>query len=112
MAIDFTIKQHDLLPEIAGVCKDADNVIPNITGSTVRFIMKDRTTGTNIIDAPATIVNGPGGIVKYSWANGDTDVAGSYHGEFEVTFPNGKPETFPNSKHKNIKIFPDLGGTN
>lgn len=107
---DFTIKQHDLLPEIAGVCADANNVIPNITGSTVRFIMTDKATGIKVLDQPGEIVDGPGGVVKYSWSEGDTDVAGTYIGEFEILFPSMKPETFPNNKNKTIKIFPDLGG--
>lgn len=110
MATDFTIKRRDQLPEIAATLTDAEGTIVNLGGATVRFILVNKADGTVAVDQPATIVNAPAGTVKYTWVAGDTDVAGTYNGEFEVTFIDGRAETFPNSKNIAIKIFADLGG--
>lgn len=110
MATDFTIKRRDQLPEIEVTLKDATGALVNLSGSTVRFIMVSKSDNSTAVSAPATIVNAVGGVVKYSWQVGDTDVAGSYSGEFEVTFVSGKAETFPNARNLVIKIPADLGG--
>lgn len=110
MATDFTIKQHDQLPELTVILTDSKSAIVNVTGASVRFIMTNKSTGVKSIDQPATIVDPTNGVVKYTWANGDTDTSGSFSGEFEVKFPDTRVETFPNSKNINIKVFPDLGG--
>jgi hypothetical protein len=34
--------------------------------------------------------------VYYDWVAGDTDSAGYYSGEWQVTYDNGQVETFPN----------------
>lgn len=109
MSVDFTIKQHDQLPELVVTLTDAAQSIVNIAGATVRFIMSIK-GGANIIDAPATIVNASTGQVKYTWVEGDTDNVGTYNGEFEVLFGDGRAETFPNTKYIVIKVFADLGG--
>jgi len=110
MATDFTIKEGDRLPEIICNLQDAiGNKVP-LTGATVRFILVDKGTGTVKVNAAATIVNALNGQVKYSWATGDTDTSGSYSAEWEVTFGDGRSETFPNFKNLNVKVFKDLGG--
>ena len=76
--------------------------VVDLTGATVRFHMGD------VIDAPAIIVNATGGVVRYDWATGDTDVAGSYRAEFEVTFVDGRIETFPNDTSIGVIIREDL----
>lgn len=110
MAADFTIKRRDQLPEIEATLKDATGTVVNLGGATVRFIMTNKATGEKALDVPATIVSAPAGTVKYSWVAGDTDTAGSFSAEFEVSFIDGRAETFPNSKNLTIKIPEDLGG--
>lgn len=109
MATDFTIKRRDQLPPIQATLRDATNTIVNLTAATVRFIMVNKDTG-DVLDQPATVVDANGGVVRYDWVAGDTDTAGNYSAEFEVTFASGKAETFPNSKNLAIKIPEDLGG--
>ena len=67
-----------------------------------------RTGAAVVIDAAATIVTAAAGLVRYSWASGDTDTAGSYQAEFEVTYADGSIETFPNSSNIKIDIMEDL----
>lgn len=111
MATDFTIKRGDRLPEIGSILKDADDVVVNLTGCTVLFIMKNKATAEVVITEPADIIGAAtAGTVHYAWAEGDTDVEGTYQGEWEVTFPDGRPETFPNNRYIQIKIVVDLGG--
>jgi hypothetical protein len=113
LAVDFFIKRRDQLPEIVAILKDS-SVPPqviNLSGCTIRFIMTNKATGVVVVDAPAVIVDAPGGRVKYPWVAPDTDEAGTYNGEFEVTFADTRAETFPNSKNLQIKVFADLGGT-
>lgn len=110
MAIDFFIKQDDQLPELQATLKDSTNAVVNLSGCSVRFIMRDKSTGETKVDAPATVVNAAGGVVKYSWAVGDTDIPSTYKAEFEVQFPDTRLGTFPNSSYMQVKVTPDLGG--
>jgi hypothetical protein len=99
------------LPEIQAVLKDADDNIVNLTGALgVRFIMTNKATGTNKVDAAATVVTPAAGLVKYTWEEEDTDEAATFKGEFEVQFADGRLETFPNDSYIDIKVQADLGG--
>ena len=49
------------------------------------------------------------GIVSYSWGATDTDTAGLYMAEWEVTFAGGIPMTFPRNGHLDVNVEPDLG---
>lgn len=110
MATDFTIKRGDQLPELEVTLTDTAGRIVNLTGIIgVSFLMSVK-GGANVVNRPATVVDAPNGIVKYVWADGDTDTAGGYNGEFEVEFGDGRTETFPNAKYIAIKVFQDLGG--
>ena len=98
---DFNIKQGDTRPALlAQLYEDSSEV--DLTGATVKFHM-----GTSI-DAPATIREAATGKVKYQWAAGDTDTGGLFDFEFEVTFPDGRIETFPNDKHNTVLIYEAL----
>lgn len=109
MAVDFTIKQNDQLPELIVTLTDANGDVVDVGEIVgVTFIMADKATGTNLVDAAATVVNGEAGIVKYVWQGSDTSIASTYNAEFHVEFLDGRVETFPNSTYILIKIFADL----
>lgn len=110
MAVDFTIKAGDTAPAIKATLTDATDVVVNLSGATVRFIMKDKATGTTAVDAAATVTSAVNGLVQYQWQTGDTDTPDSYNAEFEVLFGNGTYETFPNSRYIQVKVKDDLGG--
>lgn len=100
---DFTIKQGDTGVALSATCYDVerDQVVVGTTvptvlnGSTVTFsMMKGQSL---IIDhAPAVLVDGPTGQVKYNWGANDTATAGKYKGWFRVTFADGTKVSFPN----------------
>jgi hypothetical protein len=52
----------------------------------------ERTTAK--VDASATVIDEDAGRVKYVWQTGDTDTAGTFQGEFEVTYSSGEIEIF------------------
>ena len=105
----FYIKQNDTSPSLRAALKDSDNIAINLTDATVRFHMKSLEDNTVVVDADATVVvPATSGIVQYDWSSGDTATAGSYQGEFQVTFAGGAIETFPNKTNISISIKPEL----
>lgn len=103
----FTIKQNDTSPALQATLQDyAGNPI-NLVGATVRFHMKGL-DGSIVVDAPMTITNAAGGVVRYNWQAADTDTVGTYYAEFEATYSDLSIETFPNTDSIAIVITPEL----
>ena len=90
------------------VLQDANFNVVNITGSTVRFYMRQIGSSQVKIDAPAQIGSAPDGEVLYHWTEEDTDTAGSYQCEFEVTYFDNTTETFPNGGYIRVNIIEDI----
>jgi hypothetical protein len=105
---DFTIKKDDLLPVIQATVTDADDAVVDLTGGTVKFLMMDAAGVLKINTTGGFVTDGSDGQVKYEWASDDTDTAGDYRAEFEITM-SGKPVTAPNDDYLTIKILDDLG---
>lgn len=110
---DFTIKRNDTLPKLE-VTLQQNNAVYNLTGATVKFIMKKAGAASAKVDATATVVDAASGEVEYAWDDGvgDTDTEGEYNGEFEVTTSGGDILTFPNgaddTDYFTIEIVEDL----
>lgn len=106
---DFTIKRGDRLPVIQATIKDDTGTVVDLTGATVDFHMVHKTTRTVKVDAAASVVTpATGGVVQYAWAAGDTDTAGFYDAEFEVTTSASKKITAPNYTYISIEVYGDL----
>ena len=103
----FRIKQNDTSPSIQATLTDANLVPINLIGATVMFHMK-ATGGSIVVDREMTITNEEGGVVQYDWQSGDTDTAGTYLVEFEVTYTDGSIETFPNTGSLIVVVTPEL----
>lgn len=103
----FTIKQNDTSPALQATLKDYNGNPISLVGATVRFHMKSF-EGAIKVDQTMTITNASGGVVTYSWQATDTNTAGTYYAEFQVTYADLAIETFPNSGSIAITITPEL----
>lgn len=87
-----TWKKNDTSPALTGTCKS--NGIPaNISGSTLELHLK-KPSGT-VLTKTGTLVDGTNGTWSYQWITGDLNEAGSWWGEPQVTYSNGRIQTFP-----------------
>ena len=107
MALEFYIKQNDTSPTIRATLKGSGGTTLNLSNSSVYFRMK-RTSGDTLIEGSAEIFDPAEGVVEYSWVSGDTSIAGSYKAEFELTYSDGKVETFPNTGSIVVYIQPEI----
>jgi hypothetical protein len=107
MATTIAVKRNDLAPSVVGTLTNADGTVVNLTGSTVRFKMRDN-RGQLKVNALATVTSPAAGAVSYDWVLGDTDTAGPFQAELEVTLPSGKVETFPNRGFIPVLIDEDV----
>jgi hypothetical protein len=104
----FYIKENDTSPALRAVLKDSDGVSVDLTGASVRFHMRNANGGILVVNKPATIVTAASGIVDYNWDAEDTTVVGQFEIEFEVTFPDGGIQTFPNQGYGTVVVADDL----
>lgn len=105
----FTIKQGDTRERLAvRISSEPDDVL-----SSVRFFMSTYEGDTVIDGKPALIELQPStdaqGIISYQWDAGDTATDGVYLAEFEVTFNDGRIETYPNYDYIEVRIPKALG---
>ena len=108
----FYIKQNDTASFLTRDLKDAFGAPVNVTGATVKFSMRVKPAGTVKVDDQEEVIFTDGtGRVRYEWnsGDGDTNTADEYEGEFQVTYANGKIQTFPNDGHIPIVITDDIG---
>ncbi len=104
----FRIKTNDTSPKLSVTLTDALGTPIGLAGCSARFHMKAFGASSLKIDAVADIEDVVNGIVEYSWQAGDTDTAGTYYGEIEVTYGDATVETFPNNGYFTIIIKEDL----
>lgn len=107
---DFEMKANDTLPLFTAALHldDVEQTIPDLTDATVTFVMSKAPGVPAKVNAPAVVVDPVGGVVRYEWLPADTDEAGDWVCEWEVTFLGGRKRTFPTQTYHTITIFPDL----
>lgn len=102
-------KQGDRLPPLDVVLEESDGTPVDLTGSTVKFLM--RALGGTIakVDAAASVIGSATlGQVRYEWGASDLDTAGVFEAEFEATSA-GKKRTFPTKKYLYVNVTDDVG---
>lgn len=109
---DYTIKAHDRLPSIAATLA-ANGAALNLTGATVKFIMRAKPTGNGAAPAPkvnaaAVLVDAVNGVVRYDWLGTDTDTPGSYQAEWQIVWPDGRKQTVPTLTYHTVDVLADL----
>jgi hypothetical protein len=104
--IPHSMKQHDTLPQVTA----ALGGFGDLTGAAVKFVMSKPGNVSPKVAAAGTFDDRTAGIVRYSWIPGDTDTPGTYDAEWEITYSNGKKQTFPGDSYNTVIITGDLDG--
>lgn len=111
MATKYTMKAHDLEPSFEVQLLDGTIPVDLTSVVSALFLMKTRkgikVAGLMTIPDQSILMNV--GIVRYDWVSGDTDTPGTFTAEVQVTWPGGRPQTFPASRYVTIQIDKDLG---
>lgn len=115
---DIEMKTGDLRPGVQATLTDNTGNPVNIAGATVRFVMATRASPREVVidtaasnDQAGDGSDGSKGKVSYEWVDGDTETAGTFLSEFEVTYASGITQTFPTVGYKTVNFTEDLGGT-
>lgn len=103
----FLIKAGNTLPALEATLIKADGAKADLTGATVRFLM--RAYGGPVFERVAEVRDAAEGVVWVVFERADT-LAGIYQAEFEVLYHDGSFETFPNAGHILIEISNNLRG--
>lgn len=109
------IKRHDTAVLPRAKLLDEDGVpLVGLDSATVRYTLQAVATGVlKVTRATATVANqttSPG-EVSYQWLAGDVDTVGVYSEEWEVTYADGRKETFPTDAPQYVEIQADLDNT-
>ena len=107
MASDFYWKRHDTAPTIQVQLKDSAGNPVDVTGGTVKFLMKG-TGGAPKVNASGTLVTPASGIVSYTPIAADTDTSGTYSVEWVITFAGGAKQSFPDPGYNSLTVTDDL----
>jgi len=91
--LDFFSGDND--PPINGVIHDIDDptVLANLTNATVKFIMRKSDDKRYTVNASATVVDAPNGVVQYQWGANDLDTPGEYQVWWRITWPDTRVQT-------------------
>ncbi len=100
----WTMKRNDRLPALAATLLDGNGAALNLTGTTVAFHMWRGGASTFKVNASCTVTSAAGGQVSYDWAAGDTDTAGEWQAEFEITYTGPRTLTCPNGDNFLVNV--------
>jgi hypothetical protein len=105
----FNIKVGDRLPVLAATLLDGDGAPVDLTTATgVTFRMRLQGSVSPLFNSACVITGATTGQVEYRWGASDTVTAGTYDGEFVVTWTGGKVQTVPNAGSLLVKISSSL----
>ncbi|MCK4518412.1 hypothetical protein KAT92_06550 [Candidatus Babeliales bacterium] len=102
------IKQGDSYPLRTELKWDDGTAIDLTTATGVDFVMTLYGGSVPTVNAACVIVDADDGIVQYEWGASETDVAGMYICEWEITFSSGDVYTVPTGKEEFLWIIEQL----
>jgi len=110
---DHTRKVNDQLPPLDFTLSDADGAF-DFSGYTARFVMRSSSGGL-IADATTagdvTVLDSTAGRVRMNMSSSHVATAGNYAAEWELKTPSSQKVTFPNGRHIEIVLKPELATT-
>jgi hypothetical protein len=106
---DFTIVQGDSAPAFTDTLEYSNKEPVNLTGATVKFVMRALSANEPTALTGATSVLSPTeGKVAFSPTAADTSVVGNYMASWVVTFTGGQRMTFPTQGYLWVQIQENL----
>jgi hypothetical protein len=102
---DFFIRKDNRLPAIEAVLLRQGKPADLTNAVSVQFVYRPEAGGA-VVSRTAAIVDVLLGTVKYEWAAEDTAAVGIFIMYFEVTWPGGVLESFPNRAHNKFAVTP------
>lgn len=99
----LVLKRGDRLPSLTATLTDAGVPVDLTTVQAIRAVGVRR--GVTIFDKAVT--GDENGVVVVDFDEGDTDQLGYIKVEFVVTWPNGKPQTFPPDGEVRVRVSLD-----
>lgn len=108
---EFVAKQGDTGPAWKDVLSYSNGALANLSGCTVRFIVRNLSATTpvkltGVVEVPSPLAGG----VLYRPSAKDTSLAGEYMANWIVTYPTGEQMTFPTEGYREIRIEASLLG--
>lgn len=104
------IKRNDTRPYWPVTLTYEDGTIADLTGASVQFLARDRSNqGALKVDVAAIITDAPNGQCEWRPQASETDQAGIFDCEWEVTFSDATLQTFPTRGYDRLKVIGDLG---
>lgn len=106
------MKRNDLEPDFVATVydKDSGKAVDLTLATSARLILTNLDSGAvKVTNGQMLFTDRPNGILTYQWNLGDTDTAGRYVGEVEVTWPSARPQTFPTVGTLSVIVSADLG---
>ena len=104
----YEMKRNDTRPKPDAILKFNDGSLAQLTGASVRFIARHQGTDIVKIDGVATITDIPTAAVEYDITADDSDTAGNFDVEWEVTFADATEQTWPTRGSDLLVIAGDL----
>lgn len=104
------LRRNDLQPYYYGKVLDANGAPVDITDAAIVANMVNESTKVLKITAGACTLNADPATGKfhYAWQAGDTDTAGKFDIEFQITPSSGGKFTVPARGKAKVVIMPDL----
>jgi YD repeat-containing protein len=105
---DYYAKRNDTGPTWTDTIKDVNGNAVNLTGATVKFVMRPQSAVAPTTNAAATIVTPASGTVSYTPTAQDTATAGIYMVEWHITAAGGGLTTYPTDGYLEASIEEDI----
>lgn len=105
----LVIKRNDTSPPFTVDLEDGNGDAVNLqVDDAVVFSMRESTSQTIKVTRQAAVFTPGDNRVEYRWQAGDTDTAGEYEAEWEVTFADGTVQTFPGYDYDLVIVTGDI----
>lgn len=102
------IKQNDTRPYWPVTLTYEDGTAVNFSGGSVLFKARRRSDGQLKINVAATVTDGAAGQCEWRPLATETDEAGRFDCEWQVTFSDGTIQTFPTRRYDTLIVKGDL----